>query len=307
MKKLIVKILLFLIIIIAIPEIYFRIYFHNFFIQNPLRYLESDIEGVPYLQVNFSDYTINKTKPRIIVLGDYISIHRSWQDNTTYPEVLDSDLNHSFEIINTGADYYSLPEEMNLLKNKALNYNPDIIVVGCVFNDLDLNNPENAIASLKLKQSISEFRIITPLAIEYLSIQNKFSNITKLYENKTDILEFYAALYNDTELRNLLRDSLNELNQIKEERGIEVIFVIIPIFYDFENKDITYMNDVVYTECSKSGIICINLLEIFKKYDVMVVKENDGDIWHQNSLGNKIIATEIQKTITSDPKFRNVK
>jgi len=296
-------IIIFFILFVFILEVYFRVFFHDYFIKNPLPYLESDIEGVPYLQINFSDFELSKIKSRIIVLGDYISIHRSWENQTTYPEILDLKLNHSFEIINTGASFYSLPEEMSLLKNRAIDYDPDIIIMSYVFNDLDLKNPDNVIIPLKLKKEIYEFKIITPLSINYLIRLNVFKNISKLYEDKQKWMDYYANLHKDKKLINLLKDSLNELKQIKEEKGIEVIFVIIPIFYDFEDENINYINKVVYTECLKTELTCVNLLKIFKKYDVMEVKEDDGDIWHQNSLGNEIIATEIYKVIINKSKF----
>jgi len=40
-------------------------------------------------------------------------------------------------------------------------------------------------------------------------------------------------------------------------------------------------------------------LEVFKKYKVMEVKEDDGDLWHPNSLGREIIASEIYKRIVN--------
>jgi hypothetical protein len=270
--------------------------------KHPLPWKESDIKGVPYVQTDFDfeKFNIKKQKPRIIILGDYISIHRGnkWgQTNVSYPELLDDKLSHTFEIINTSAVFYSLPEEMAMLKNKAIYYNPDIIIIGYVFNDLYLKNSYHAIIPLALKNNICKLRIITPLALKYFEILNKNKYYSKAYEHAPGIVKFYADLYSNPKLINVLKDSLSELGQIKKEKKIEVIFVIMPIFYDFEDKNLNYINDIVSKECQKAGIDYINILEVFKTYKVMELKEDDGDVWHPNSLGREIIASEIYKRI----------
>ncbi len=188
---------------------------------------------------------------------------------------------------------------MAILRNKAIYYNPDIIIIGHVFNDLYLKNAYNAIIPLKLKNNIYKLRIIMPLALKYFKIINKKKYYSKAYEHAPQIVEFYARLYSNHKLINLLKKSLNELSQVKKERNAEVIFVIIPIFYNFEDKNLNYINDIVCKEYLRAGIDCINLLEVFKKYKVMDLKEDDGDVWHPNSLGREIIATEIYKRIVN--------
>ena len=51
-------------------------------------------------------------------------------------------------------------------------------------------------------------------------------------------------------------------------------------------------------ECFNYGLTCVNLLEIFKKYGLTQVKENDGDVWHQNSFANELIAGKLYNIIT---------
>ena len=293
----IVAIIVFFVFAFFVSEIYFRIYLHTLFTKQPLPFYSSDIKDVPYIQTNFSLINVTKTKPRILIIGDYISIHKSYANHTSYPELVDMKLNYSFEIINTGAVYYSMPEEINLLRNKGLDYNPDFIVWGFVFNDLDFDNKLNAIIPLEAEKAINELRVITPLAINCIKIYNQFNNISKFYENKTAIVDYYYNHYQDKTIRKYLENNLNELKQLKEEKGVGIIFLIVPIFIDFNDKRLNYINEVVYQECLNANLSCINLLTIFKRYNVTDVKENDHDIWHQNSLGNEIIATEIYKEI----------
>lgn len=296
-----IKILLISILFLLILDVSFRIYFYNFFKKHPLRYLEylkSDIEGVPYLEINFTNFELNKTKPRIVILGDYISIHKSWENKTSYPELLDLKLNNSFEIINTAAGFYSLPEEVSLLKNKAIDYNPDIIIVGYVFNDLYLKNSYTISIPLKLSKRIYESKPIIPTVIKYYLVKLKVSDyFSSLKNNKAGVVKYFTDMHKDDKLVNILKTNLAELRNMQEDTGTKVIFLIVPIFYDFQDENVISANDIVYGECVKYNLICINMLEKFKNYTVIEVKEDDGDIWHQNHLGNEIIAKELYNRI----------
>lgn len=300
--------LLFLFVFIII-ELFFRIFFHIYFIKHPLPFKETDIKGVSYLMRNFSldNYGI-KHKPRIVILGDAISIHRS-KDKKNYPELLDQKLSRSFEIINSGAIYYTLLEEMALLKNILLNKRPDIIIMAHVFNDLSFRNKHKVLIPLGLQKDIYRFKIITPEAIRFFRIlyDNKYK-YHHAYQFAPKIIDSCLKKYEDPATNSLLKASLDELALVQREKGIQIIFIIVPIFYDFNNGGINSINNFIYQECLRRNLICINLLEIFKinNYKVEEVKENDGDVWHQNDLGNEIIATEIYNQIINNSRFKNL-
>jgi len=291
-----------------IIEIALRIFFHSYFIQHPLFFKNTNIPDVGYLMrdFDFTNYHV-KDKPRIAILGDYISIHKG-ADGRNYPELLDQKLKNTFEIINTGATFYSLPEEMSLLKNKLINYQPDIVVVGYVFNDLCLRNKFNALIPLNLEHDIYRFKIITPLAIKYFRILYLSRNLyPKSYKLAPSFIQYCLKTHKDPKLADLLMRSLDELNRIQKETGIRVVFVVVPIFYNFNDPGINYMNDFIVSACQKRNLDCVNLLDVFKRnhYQAAEVKEDDGDIWHPNALGNEIIAQQIYEHIINTPALRN--
>lgn len=289
-------ILVYILLIVLFIEIGLRFYIAPSLKKLP--FMLSNIKGVPYVEVDFNDFDIEKNKPRIIVIGDYISIHKSFKEKKNYPEVLESKLNYTFEIINTGALFYSLPEEMNLLKNKALEFNPDIVVIGYIFNDIDYNNPQNAIRRLKIKNDLYSFKILSPLILKEIRFKTKLRNREKyIYSNKNSIMDDYYDKYNNPKHISILRSHLNELKEIQSQRNVKIIFVIIPIFYDFKDKRNNAINNVVYGMCIENQLICIDMLKVFKSHRVNDVKENDGDIWHPNELGIELIADEIYKNM----------
>lgn len=295
--------------ILFIIEIALRIFFHLYFIQHPLFFKVTDIPDVGYLMrdFDFNNYQL-KDKPRIAILGDYISIHKG-ADGKNYPELLDQKLKSAFEIINTGATFYSLPEEMSLLKNKLINYHPEIIVFGYVLNDLCLRNKFNALIPLNLERDIYRFKMITPLAIKYFRILYLSRNLyPKSYALAPRFIQYCLKTHKDPKLADLLMRSLDELSRIQKEIGTRVVFVVVPIFYNFNDPGINYMNDLIVSACQKRNLDCVNLLHVFKRnhYPAAEVKEDDGDIWHPNALGNEIIAQQIYEHIINDASFKRL-
>jgi len=285
--------------LLVLSETFFRVYCYRLLRQKgPYRLFESAIEEVPYLQFDVRAIRPDKTKPRIVVIGDYISRHKSRKDGTSYPEALGEKLRHSFEIINTGAVFYSLPEELNLLKHKMLEYNPDLIVWAFVFNDLYVPNARNVTVPMQLRKDIFRPTVITPSAVEFLLRRHRLATISEFYKRHMPwLVNRMAKAYHDPRGRRLLYNGLAELARIQTERNVPIVFVIIPVFYNFESTEVNFVNNMVYDGCKEAGLHCINMLAIFKPYGVEAVKEDDGDIWHQNGFGNELIAEEIYRQI----------
>ncbi|MBF0331480.1 MAG: SGNH/GDSL hydrolase family protein [Candidatus Omnitrophica bacterium] len=286
-------------------EIVLRAGFFIYFEKNPLPWDLCTVKGVPYVQGGYhiddpAMYVyLKKTKPRILVLGDYISMHRGREPGgRDYPELLAEKLNGAFEVINTGAVYYSVKEEAAVLEHMGDRVDPDVIVVGHVFNDLGFRGIRYAMMRLQLKASLFKFQWITPLALMNLNLFVKQRYWSQAYsQHAQDIIKESWQDYNDPGSIVFLRQFLGALKRIQERRKTPVIFVIIPIFYDFNNAMVKGINNRVVQECERSGIEYIDLLDIFKQYKVMDLKEDDGDVWHPNAAGRMLIAEQIFKRI----------
>ena len=285
-------------------ELFLRVYIQD---KIDIHLMPSDIIDVPYVQINLSELNISKDKPRILIIGDYISIHNSFEKQKTYPQILDSKLNNSFEIINTGAVYYSIPEEINLLKNKGLDFNPDLIVVGYIVNDIDLENPLNGIRNLKIKENLHKFKILSSTILKEIYFQNyRMKKYFRLISNNNPYFpNRYYNLYDNLKYNNIYQNFLSELKEIQDQRDIPIIFVSIPLFYNnFEDEKINSINDIIYQSCLEKGLTCIDMLDIFKDYELLEIKEDDGDIWHPNELGLELIADEIYKSVIGMDQYK---
>jgi len=104
-------------------------------------------ESIMYINSEgFRSPEFSKEKPentyRIFIMGGSTSFGAGVLDHQTFPFYLQQkydqlNLNFSVEIINTGwPNWWSLPET-NLIKNRLLNYEPDLFIVFDGFNDIN--------------------------------------------------------------------------------------------------------------------------------------------------------------------------
>jgi len=117
-------------------------------------------ELLPKLSVTFLDQRVNtntngfrgepypvhkgeETK-RVIGIGDSQMFGWGVKDEETYLSVLSDSLNHNskcvWEVINTAVPGYNTVMELETLKEKGLQYQPDYVVVGFIGNDFALPN-----------------------------------------------------------------------------------------------------------------------------------------------------------------------
>lgn len=91
------------------------------------------------------DFTYEKPEGtvRVLVIGDSFTIGYEVEQEETYSAVLERYLNKrgiSAEVINAGMSGSGTAEELVLLENEGIKYNPDIVVIGFFRNDLHDNH-----------------------------------------------------------------------------------------------------------------------------------------------------------------------
>jgi GDSL-like Lipase/Acylhydrolase. len=169
---------------------------------------------------NFRDreYTIEKSNDtiRIIALGDSFTFGWGVDLNDTWPKQLENLLNKrcqkkKFEVLNMGVPGYNTPMEIEFFKLKGIKYNPDIIILAYVGNDI-VNETLRPILLSKFRE-------------EYAS--KLISNTDKLSQKKFD-LEIHLmvekklaelAYYNNSGF-NMVAKALDELNEISKEKTL---------------------------------------------------------------------------------------
>jgi len=238
----------------------------------------------------FRDYNYDVKKPsstyRIMMLGDSITLGWGVNSSDTFSKRIERKINNisngkKFEVINTGIGGYNTKMEVELLKQKGLKYNPDLIILNYYIND-----PE-----LPRKPSIT-FYYLQKNLYTYAFFWDKFSNLLLRLKNES-YLNYYSQLYgNSYEGRQVMLQSIGELAKIAHEKNIKLLIVVYPEFHNFKNYEFDYATNLVRNASASNSAYFLDLLPYFKKVNPESVWVSYEDA-HPNALGHSIAADAI--------------
>ena len=222
----------------------------------------------------FRDYEFKEYKEngvyRIIVVGDSVTFGWKQEVNETYPKILEKILNtpHNktcrFEVYNMGIMGYNSEQEIELIKTKVIQFNPDLIIVGYVFNDDQIG----ADAGLWRHFTKSNLRTIDYLKLRWLQFKQK---IDKEY---------------------ITTKSFKELSKISRDKEIPVLITIFPILTKFRVTEYLLNKTKIIEIAENNGFMTLNLLN---RYKITGIEKLTWDVLHPNNEGHIIAAEEIYK------------
>ena len=152
------------------------------------------------------DYPIQKPNNtiRIVALGDSFTFGYGVNLTDTWPKQLERLLNENnqnknlhYEVLNFGVTGYDSEQEVYFFKEKALKYNPDIIIIQFLYNDLENNtllliNKEKAIENYLIEHNLSSSALSS---YEWRDLNLKIHNILiwELDKNITSNISKYIG------------------------------------------------------------------------------------------------------------------
>jgi len=222
---------------------------------------------------------------RILVLGDSITMGWGVEYENTYPRILEKLLNKDtttkIEVINTGVGNYNSVAELATLK-KFFYLNPDLIILGFYINDIEqISYPSQISYWIKRNSYV------------YAFFKDRLINVE--FRGRKDARNYYDSLYQDAQLREKLKATLNEIMQFSDDRSIPFVFVNIPEFHQFAEYPFPEVNAFLEEEVlMDKNIKYINLLPVFQQEGIP-----PEELWvsledpHPNAQGQEIIAKTI--------------
>ena len=228
------------------------------------------------------EYPVERTdKYRILVLGDSLTFGWGVEHEETYVQLLEERLNAELrptEMINTGHGNYNTSQQVNLLRDKGLKYNPDKVVVFFFINDAEVTPQRSKWTP------VARLRSVTFLWSRIRGL------LTRAAPGQT-FESFYTALYEDDfEGFIAMKDAFLELQGITEERGIELQVIMIPELHDLVNYPFSEAYGKVYGFLAENGIPVIDLTSDFAGYEDAEGLWVAPDDAHPNALGHSMIA-----------------
>jgi len=289
-------------------------------VENKLRLFELSQSGTPrigFVKVNSEGYhdiehTIAKpvNTTRIVVIGDSITEGIGVTFNETYAKVLEKLLNNNsdnkkFEVINFGLARYSIVQYKEVLKMKAMKYDPDIIVIGYFLNDplfeepfvnylKEITNYETDV--LTLKESNAPIRCWTDILTKKLALKSSFFDLITKKTRDITKTNFYENIHSNICSWSNVVSSFKDIKDMSEPKNIPVYLVIFPLIEDLNAYPFEDIHTKVSLEAEKNGFTVIDLLDNFKSFKGEL-KSDPSDNIHPNKEGHLIVANRLYEEI----------
>ena len=255
-----------------------------------------------YFDNEYSYEKAPETK-RIVVIGDSIAqgLGLDQEADDTFGKRLErqlnSDTDQNIEVIVLAVTGYSTSQELIVLQEQALKYDPDLIIWSYVFNDPAHPIYHNANGELGRYFYQPKIQVAHLLSKGFFSINEAIKAIPcdKEYH------QHLHCVYWDE-----ISANLNQIGDISQSNNIPVIFLIHPIFEDnndFSQYSLLNIHQKLTEAADKAGLISIDLLNVFEQYPSEELKLQPQDPWHPNEEGHQIIADVIEDYLGANPTF----
>lgn len=249
---------------------------------------------------------------RILALGDSVTFGMGVAQHQTYPRKTEALLNAGriggprVEVLNMGMPGYNTLHQLAQLREVGLALEPNVVVVGFLYNDVEPSSAQRGAAMPEREERSFGARV-----------KSRF-NAAALWLKKNSLLVAWASPRIGSALRPLgfkgygqvgamkdqyveanpqwqaVRAALLEMKRLTDERGIELVVMVIPAMARFSdaNYPIKEYHDAVSGFCRQHGIRALDLLPAFWGLDgtKFWISATDG---HPNAEGQEIIAQAL--------------
>ncbi|MEK6984229.1 MAG: SGNH/GDSL hydrolase family protein [Nanoarchaeota archaeon] len=246
-----------------------------------------------------SSYFKQKNTKRIVGLGDSFTFGTGIKNvNDTYLEELESLLNEKseykkYEVLNFGKAGVDSEFEVQILKNDALRYNPDIIIVGFVLNDFrdfEYQKKGGNFYLFWFDTFLKRYSYLYNFVNKGFNIALEAAAIKKSYYQT--ILDSFKSEKN----KKLNEEYFKEFKKISRENNSTLVIAIFPFIHQLDKYPFAEQHKVISQMANENGIIIIDLLPYFKGINEkkLVVSKFDN---HPNELGHRIAAEAIYEKL----------
>jgi len=235
-------------------------------------------EAISTNSSGFRDREFSMHKPeeayRIIVVGDSVTFGWLERLENTYPKMLQRMLKarcgngHTFEVYNMGIGGYNAAQELELMKTKAMQFHPDLVIVQYAINDNEVG------ADAGLWRHFSRGRLRT---LDFIRLR-------------------WERLKERMESESLVKRSYREIAQVSRDTGVPVFVVLFPPVRGVDVEPLVEVRGFV----RRLGLPHLDLTDAFTEFgrDMLLY----DDIIHPNTIGHWIAAQEILRQLMVDFK-----
>ncbi|MFH0739079.1 MAG: SGNH/GDSL hydrolase family protein [Candidatus Omnitrophota bacterium] len=247
------------------------------------------------------EYPLKKEKGlyRVVMIGDSVTFSRltKWEDSLA--QKLEEGLSAGcpgkrFEVLNMGVEGYNSIQELELLKVKALKYDPDLVIVYYCFNDPD--SPEYYFK----KNFINRHSLLARYILYRMKKHRiKSDRLAKGIKSDEDNYRYFYS----TQCWQDAKDAVLEMGDLTNEAGIKMVLLVVtelslPVKDFREGYPFGYIHQILAREIRHENIVIIDSLEEFSRInpDISTLR-----VWtYPNSKANDLIAAYAIKKLKED-------
>jgi hypothetical protein len=227
------------------------------------------------------EYPVAKgDKHRIIFLGDSLTLAWGVEKRDSFEQHLEDRLNEvrPTEIINLGVGNYNTTQEVNLLIDKGLKYQPDQVVLFYFINDAEPVPRKSRFPGLGYSRTVSFF-------------WSRLKALSARFSESTGFKEFYSALYReDSPGWQGTQDAFRSLHDLSATHGFALSVVLLPELHELADYAFAKEHAQVTDFLSEIGIPALDLAERFRG------ESNPQSLWvsmddaHPNARAHALIS-----------------
>lgn len=233
---------------------------------------------------------------RIALLGDSLTMGWGVPQDQLYAHLLEDELNQSlpaglgkgmrFEVLNFGVGNYNTVQEVALLRDKGMSFEPDLILLGYFVNDAE-----------KLEHHKDNFFITHSFFYAFSkSLINRFTAA-----EKGNYRDYYRNLYRDDQVGwQQCQQGLQDLIGISKQNKVPVVMFILPELHALSQQRYPFadIHQKLANVAKNIGLPVVDLLNDFTHY-----AGREEDIWvsptdaHPNAQVQPLIAQALYQKI----------
>lgn len=247
------------------------------------------------------DYGRSNGKKRILVLGDSLAWGYGVEQEETFSERLEELLQPDVEVINAGVFGYGTDQAMLYYKNEGYKYQPDLLLVLFLENDLVDNTKNTRHGFPKPKFVLNDGKLeLTHVPVPQKPIPSPsgtFAGKPQLQINVSSLKKFFAThsmayLYVTTTLKSqpVISDFLYSHGMIKspglditqaiiaefhrtvKSQNAQLVFIFPPYDRSFHTGALPYSCRKIMEFCQKEGIDCLDAVRPLYQYQLQSKK-----------------------------------
>lgn len=234
---------------------------------------------------------------RIAVLGDSITFGYWVAESDAFPRQLEKRLRSApgggaIEVLNFGVPGYNLEQETEMLRERALGFAPDLVIVGLCLNDLEGDSYEHGLVVDRRARSTSlpgrayETLVGRSLLFSWLEYRRLEHQARREFVRARDPWAgpLYAATLEQQEAA--LRSRFGTMAVLLEKiPGLVAIFPAFGGHFDrYRHAD---FHRIATRAAGEAGLGVVDLLDCYQGYDFRDVRV---DVVHPSPLGHRIAA-----------------